>query len=112
MSRSRRCAAVLLWICLIDSACSRPHGRPRVRNVLLVSIDTLRADHLGCYGYARETSPNIDALAGRGVRFENYFTVSPKTGPSVATTFTGKYIQNHGVTANWMKLASPNTTMN
>lgn len=47
---------------------------PRPRNVLLVSIDSLRADHLGCYGYPRDTSPTIDRLAREGVRFANALT--------------------------------------
>lgn len=64
-------------------------------NVLLVSIDTLRADHLGCYGYVRDTSPNLDALAERGVVFENAFSTSPWTLPGHMSIFTSLYPSFH-----------------
>ena len=58
-------------------------------NVILISIDTLRADHLGCYGYGRPTSPNIDRLAGEGILFRNFVASSPWTLPSHASMLTG-----------------------
>jgi len=67
-------------------------------NLLLVSIDTLRADHLGAYGYALPTSPTIDArLAGEGVTFSDVYSQSPKTTPSHMTLFTSLYPSVHGV---------------
>ena len=66
-------------------------------NLVLVSIDTLRADHLGSYGYPRETSPFMDGLAKRGVRFANAAASSHWTAPSHATLFTGLYNRAHGV---------------
>jgi len=60
-------------------------------NVILVTIDTLRADHLGCYGYKQIKTPNIDALAADGVRFERAFSVVPVTLPSHTTIMTGTY---------------------
>jgi len=69
-------------------------------NVLLITIDTLRADHLSCYGYHRKTSPNIDKLASEGVRFENAYTAIPLTGPSHITMFTSRYPQEHGARTN------------
>ncbi len=67
-------------------------------NLLLVSIDTLRADHLGAYGYALPTSPTIDArLAGEGVTFTDVYSQSPKTTPSHMTLFTSLYPSVHGV---------------
>jgi arylsulfatase A-like enzyme len=66
-------------------------------SVLLVVVDTLRADHLGCYGYARPTSPNLDALAARGVRFAEARSASSWTGASVATILTGLYPAVHGL---------------
>jgi arylsulfatase A-like enzyme len=69
-------------------------------NLIFVSIDALRADHLGCYGYWRNTSPNIDAFAENHILFQNFFTVVPKTGPSMTSFFTGKIMQNHGVLSN------------
>lgn len=64
----------------------RDAARP---NLLLISVDTLRADHLGCYGYARDTSPRIDGLAARGVLFEELHSTAPWTLPSYGTLFTG-----------------------
>lgn len=59
--------------------------------VLLIVVDTLRADHLGCYGYFRETSPNIDRLAEEGVLFEDFFASGVATGPGFTSIFTGLY---------------------
>jgi arylsulfatase A-like enzyme len=70
---------------------------PRRPSVLLIVIDTLRADHLGCYGYARPTSPHLDALARRGVRFANAHAPSSWTAASVASILTGLYPAVHGV---------------
>jgi arylsulfatase A-like enzyme len=72
-------------------------GSPRPRNVLLIVIDTLRWDHLGAYGYERDTSPAIDALAARGVRFERAYATAPWTMPSMASMITGLYPSGHGV---------------
>lgn len=78
----------------LTSCGSAPKGPP---NVVLVSIDTLRADHLGCYGYPRPTSPALDALAGGGVRFTNVTAPAPWTLPSHASMLTGLYPHTHGV---------------
>jgi arylsulfatase A-like enzyme len=74
-----------------DDASARP-------NVILISIDTLRADHLGCYGDARGTSPNIDRLASAGVLFENGFSPTAWTLPGHASMFTGLTPRRHGAT--------------
>jgi arylsulfatase A-like enzyme len=66
---------------------------PRPPHIVFVMIDTLRPDHLGCYGYARNTSPNIDRIAEQGVVFENVFSVAPWTNPTIASLFTGLYPQ-------------------
>lgn len=60
-------------------------------DIVLITIDALRADHLGVYGYHRPTTPNIDALARRGVRFERAYAQAPHTSFSVASMLTGKY---------------------
>lgn len=72
-----------------------PEG-PR-RGVVLVSVDTLRADHLGCYGYDRPTSPFIDTLAARGVRFTEARTHASWTLPSHVSMLTGRSPLDHGV---------------
>jgi arylsulfatase A-like enzyme/Tfp pilus assembly protein PilF len=69
-------------------------------NVLLVSIDTLRADHLGCYGYAAAETPTIDGLAKKGLRFERAATVTPLTLPAHCSLMTGKFPASHGVRDN------------
>lgn len=66
-------------------------------NVLLVTVDTLRADHLSCYGYSRETSPRLDALANDGVVFEQAMAPSSWTVPSTGTLLTGLYSYTHGL---------------
>ncbi len=66
-------------------------------NIILISIDTLRADHLSGYGYQRNTSPNLDRIAAEGVRFERVISQSPKTAPSHMTMFTSLYPEIHEV---------------
>lgn len=79
-------------------------ARDDARYVLLISLDTLRADHLGCYGYGRDTSPNIDALAGDGVRFNRVMASSSWTLPSHMSLMTGLTTVNHGVVAPDLRL--------
>ena len=66
-------------------------------NIVLITIDTLRADHLSCYGYHRKTSPNIDKIAENGIIFKNAIAPSSWTAPSMASLFTSVYPINHGV---------------
>jgi arylsulfatase A-like enzyme len=66
-------------------------------NILLAVLDAVRPDHLSCYGYSRETTPNIDEIAKDGVLFENAFSAAPWTPPSHASLFTGMYPSQHGV---------------
>lgn len=73
-----------------------PSGPPQ--HLFLITVDTLRADHLGSYGYERATSPTIDQLAEGGVLFERAIAQWPKTGPSFASIFTGRYPQTTGLT--------------
>lgn len=67
-------------------------------NVLIISIDSLRADHLASYGYALETSPVMDLIASEGVLFENSFAAANWTGASLASILTGLYPTCHGYT--------------
>src|SRR5690348_13603726 len=78
---------------------SAPADAP-LPNVLLITVDTLRADHLSCYGYARQTSPYIDGLAREGTRFSRAYTSIPLTGPAHISLFTGRYPQENGVRRN------------
>ena len=72
------------------------HLSIRPRNLVLVSIDSLRADHVHCYGYPRPTSPTLDRLAAEGVRFATAYSVSSWTLPAHATMLTGRYPLSHG----------------
>src|SRR6266568_7561179 len=69
-------------------------------NLLLITIDTLRADHVGAYGAATGATPVLDALVSRGVRFDQVQTAAPLTAPSHATILTGYYPPAHGVRGN------------
>jgi arylsulfatase A-like enzyme/Tfp pilus assembly protein PilF len=75
-------------------AATTPRQQP---NVILITIDTLRADHLGCYGYKNISTPSIDALARDGVRFANAYAVVPVTLPSHGTILTGTYPMYNGL---------------
>src|SRR6266567_6980411 len=67
-------------------------------DVFLITIDTLRADHVHCYGYANVSTPALDALAKDGIRFTQAFTPSPITNTSHASILTGLLPGSHGVT--------------
>ncbi len=80
-------------------------------NVVLIIVDTLRADHLGTYGYSRDTSPNIDRLAAKSTVFETAYSHSPWTMPSIASILTSLPPRDHGIT-NWKQpLALKHTTI-
>jgi arylsulfatase A-like enzyme len=81
------------WLALLAGCAADAPSRP---HLVLIVVDTLRADHLGVYGYARPTSPNIDRLAGRGVTFTNAVAPSSWTRPSVASLFTSRAPHEHG----------------
>ena len=66
-------------------------------NIVLIALDTQRADHLGCYGYPRRTSPFIDSIARRGVLFERCYAPNIPTHPSFTTMFTGKEAITHNI---------------
>jgi arylsulfatase A-like enzyme/Flp pilus assembly protein TadD len=76
-------------------------------NVLLITIDTLRADHVGSYGYSKGTTPTLDALAAEGVRFATPVSPTPLTLPSHASIFTGRFPPGHAVRHNGMFRLDP-----
>jgi arylsulfatase A-like enzyme/Tfp pilus assembly protein PilF len=71
-------------------------SRPAIRHVVLISMDTCRSDHLSCYGYAREITPNIDAIAGQGYLFSHTVTPIPLTLPAHTSMLTGTIPPHHG----------------
>ncbi|MHC4158706.1 MAG: sulfatase [Planctomycetota bacterium] len=78
--------APALWV----SGCSKLR-RKKIPNVILIVIDTMRADHTGCYGYQRNVTPNIDRLARDGILFKKAIVAAPWTLPSVASILTSQY---------------------
>lgn len=94
----------LAFLCLstLSPGCSDKASR---QNVLFITVDTLRADHLGCYGYPRNTSPSIDAFAEKSVVFENCISQSTSTMPSHASMFTSLHPPAHGVITNVSRLS-------
>jgi len=98
-SRGMRITAVLIitmFVLINLAALSQKIFPSRSRpNVLLVVCDTLRADHLGCYGYSRPTSPFIDQFAADALLFENVMSNSPWTRPSMGSLFTSLYPHQH-----------------
>lgn len=86
------------------SAASRLEAKPALKNIIIISVDTLRADHLGCYGYPLNTSPNIDGLAREGVLFSNGYTLTPLTAPSFSTMLTSLPPHQHGAKRNGLSI--------
>lgn len=77
--------------------------------IIYIDIDTLRADHLGCYGYHRNTTPNIDSIASDGVRFDNYYCSDAPCLPSRTALLTGQFgihngVVNHGGVASQLRI--------
>jgi arylsulfatase A-like enzyme len=75
-------------------------------NVVIVSVDTLRADHMSSYGYERETTPNIDDLIDRGVRFTRARTIEPLTSPALCSMLTSLDPHQHGASRNGLRMRS------
>ena len=76
----------------------------KVRNILFIMCDQLRADHLSCYGHKTLATPHIDALAARGTRFTRAYVQAPVCGPSRMSYYTGRYTLSHGATWNFVPL--------
>ena len=83
----------------------------RRANVLLITLDTLRPDHLNAYGYKRDTSPSLEELAKVSFVFDQAFTVATNSGPSHATLLTGLYPAQHGLLDNGQKINSDTRTL-
>jgi len=82
-------------------------GREALRpNLLIVTIDTLRADRMSAYGYERPTSPNLDRLMADGVRFTQARTVEPLTAPALCSMITSRYPHEHGASRNGLRMRS------
>lgn len=103
MLQPMRTRATALILAAVLCGCGKPRppqaatAPPDAPNIIIVTIDTLRADHLSCHGYERPTTPFLDSLAARGCRFVNAYSTAPWTAPSMASLFTGLYPREHGI---------------
>jgi len=93
---------------LLPAGCRK--GRPAIRNVVLISLDTTRADHLGCYGATTGATPHLDALAASGTRFERVVSPVPITLAAHASMLTGLVPPAHGVHDNMNYRLRPSVT--
>src|SRR5437764_8080339 len=109
MQAAKRLTILLvIWAASLSAQSARkPASQP---DVYLVTIDTLRADHVHCYGYERVQTPALDALAKDGIRFAQAFTPSPITNTSHTTILTGLLPSSHGVTDFAAPLAAVHPT--
>lgn len=104
----RFAAARAALVLAVAAGCSRGGPAPAdAPNVILISVDTMRADHVGVYGAAGAETPTMDGLAAVGVRFRTAFSVAPITLVSHATIFTGLYPPRHGVRHNGIYRLGP-----
>jgi arylsulfatase A-like enzyme len=90
--------------CARDAAPPPKSATSAVRNVVIITIDTLRADHVGAYGYGAARTPAMDGLAREGVRFDRAYATAPITLTSHASLMTGRYPPGHGARHNGMRL--------
>jgi arylsulfatase A-like enzyme len=110
--------AAFISLVLVLSTCSplqypfanELQQRIDIPNIIFITIDTLRADHLGLYGYQRNTSPQIDAFARNATVYKRAYTSAPWTVPSIASMFTGKYPFEHG--AHTFQVQEPRNNVN
>jgi arylsulfatase A-like enzyme len=108
----------LIWISIavafaaaLAALLGRPSAPEPLERVVLITIDTLRADHLNTFGYPRETAPFLTDLARKSLVFSNAFSASSYTSPSHASIFTGLYPPQHGVLINGAQLEASIPTM-
>ena len=112
-SASRRLAGLSLiaWLCTVGplAMAGEPStsaaGKPK--NLLMVTFDALRFDHVGAYGYERDTTPHFDRFAKSSVLYEHAYCQIPSTAPAMATVMTGKFPAAHGVLETYKYKLSP-----
>ena len=90
----------VILVCLIILTVSCNKKQEWKGNVLIITMDTTRADHIGAYGYKKGKTPNIDKFIESGISFSKCYSSVPLTLPSHSTIFTGKYPLHHGVRDN------------
>src|SRR5206468_7998803 len=90
---------------------STPQNAAAPHNIFLITIDTLRADHVHCYGYEQIQTPALDSIAKDGIRFTQAFTASPITNSSHTSILTGLLPSSHGVSDFGVPLAPTHPTL-
>jgi arylsulfatase A-like enzyme/Tfp pilus assembly protein PilF len=105
------CVLFLLLLSMLTVQCgSGSHRTAEGTNLLVITLDTMRADHLGAYGYTNARTPNIDRMAREGVMFKNCYTTVPITLPAHSTIFTGRTPLGHRVRTNGTYFLDPSET--
>ncbi len=112
-------SSVMVWALLVVAlacaiaGCTRHPAPPQASrpNIIILVVETLRADHLAAYGYPRNTMPNLEDLADDGVLFEHAISVAPWTLPSVVSILTGLPPSGHGVTTYANRLSDAVDTL-
>jgi len=113
MNRLMKTIFTLAIVGVLLTGCERKPDAPAVagklsgQNLLLITLDTTRADRLGCYGHKPAATPTLDALAARGVLFENALAQVPLTHPSHCSILTGRFPREHGVRDNGANALGP-----
>ena len=102
----RLAVPAVLGLALVSAAVVADRNRPVTKkpNVVLITVDTLRADRISGYGYERPTSPHIDRLIADGVRFEEARTIEPLTSPALCSIVTSLYPHEHGSSRNGLRM--------
>ena len=95
---------IILILLLVIGTGSILTAKPSLKNIIIISVDALRADHLGCYGYPLNTSPNIDAFSRDGILFSNCYALTPLTAPSFSTIMTSLPPYKHGAKRNGLSI--------
>ena len=95
---------MLLVLAIAALDCAPAAAAAGRTNLLLITVDTLRADFLGCYGFNGDNTPNVDRLASQGVLFEDTISVIGKTGPAFASLFSSLYPPTHGARRNGVRM--------
>ncbi len=103
--------AMLLSVVGMVSGCTSEAPEPRPFSIIFISVDTLRSDRLGAYGYAKAKTPSIDQFAKEGALFENMYCDVPWTTASMTSVMTGLYSTEHGLQAPWLKLPDAQLTV-
>lgn len=109
--KSVKVLRTLYVLVILSAAASSVSAKTPPPDIFLITIDTLRADHVGCYGYTHGATPALDSLAKDGVRFAQAFTPSPITNTSHASILTGLLPGSHGVTDFAVPLSSAHPTI-